>query len=372
MNATTNLKKTDQIYTASQWQLIRKRFRRHKLAMGALVILIVLYILAIFAHFFSPHDPNKRSLAYRQAPPQKLHFFDEDGFNFRPYVYPLTSQIDLATFQNVYREDRRKKYPVYFFVRGYKYSLLGLWESDLHLFGTGDQRVPVHLFGTDELGRDLFARILYGARISLSIGLIGVFFNLFLGVFIGGIAGYYGGIVDEIIQRLIELIKSIPTLPLWMALSAALPPGWSQLQVYFAITVILSLISWTDLARVVRGKFLSLRNEDFVVAAQLAGRSQLAIIFLHLVPAFISHIIASLTLSIPGMILGETSLSFLGIGLRAPTISWGVLLQKAQNINTIAMTPWLMIPGIFVIITVLSFNFLGDGLRDAADPYAHF
>lgn len=362
--------KSLEIYTASQWQLIWMRFRKHKLAMGASVVLVILYSLAIFAPFFSPHDPYEKSLKYKLAPPQKIHFVDEDGFHLRPFVYPLKSKMDMETFEVVYQEDQRKAYPIKLFVRGYKYKLFGFLETDIHFFGTGDKKVPVHLFGADKLGRDVLAQILYGSRISLSIGLIGVAVSLFLGILIGGLAGYYGGSVDNVIQRGIELIKSIPTLPLWMALSASLPPSWSPLQVYLAITIILSLIGWTDLARVVRGKFLSLRQEDFVVAAQLAGRNQFEIIFLHMVPSFFSHIIASLTLSIPGMILGETSLSFLGIGLRPPTISWGVLLKKAQSIHTIAMAPWLMLPGVFVIITVLAFNFMGDGLRDAADPYA--
>ena len=308
-----------ELYTASQWELVWMRFKKHKLAVGAAIVLLILYGMAIFAPFISPHDPHERSLAYKKAPPQRIHFIDEDG---------------------------------------------------IHLFGTGKENVPIHLFGTDRLGRDMLGRVLYGARISLSIGLIGVVISLLLGILIGGLAGYYGGIVDEIIQRGIELLRSIPKLPLWMALSASLPSSWSSIQIYFAITIILSLIGWTGLARVVRGKFLSLREEDFVVAAELAGRNQVEIIFLHMMPSFLSHIIANLTLSIPAMILGETSLSFLGIGLRPPTISWGVLLKKAQNVNTIAMAPWLMIPGIFVIITVLAFNFLGDGLRDAADPYA--
>ena len=270
----------------------------------------------------------------------------------------------------LYQEDRAQRYPIRLLVRGYSYKLFGLFESDLHLFGTGVDGVPVHLFGTDSLGRDVFSRTLYGSQISLSVGLVGVAISFFLGILIGGVAGFFGGTVDEVIQRLIEIIISIPPLPLWMGLSAALPTGWPVGKMYFAITVIVSLIGWTSLARVVRGKFLSLREEDFVVAAKLAGRRDVPTIFLHMVPSFLSHIIASLTLAIPTMILAETALSFLGLGMQPPAMSWGVLLKAAQNVHSIALAPWLMIPGLFVIVTVLAFNFVGDGLRDAADPYA--
>lgn len=362
--------KDNSIYVASQWKLIWWRFRKHKAALFAGAMLVILYALAVFAPFFSPHDPYQRNVAYRQSPPQKLHFLGDDGFSLRPFVYPYKTTLDMETFETIFVEDSSKPTPIYLFTRGYSYKLFGLFKTDLHFFGTGKEDIPVHLFGTDELGRDLFSRILYGARISLSIGLIGVLISLFLGILIGGMGGYFGGKTDMFIQRVIEIVRSIPQLPLWMGLSAALPTDWPATRIYLAIVIILSLMSWTELARVVRGRFLSLREEDFVVAARLMGRTHLEIIFIHMLPSFISHIIASLTLSIPMMILGETSLSFLGIGLQPPVISWGVLLQKAQNLHTIAIAPWLLIPGIFVIITVLAFNFFGDGIRDAADPYS--
>ena len=361
----------NEIYAASQKELIWMRFKKHKLAMAAGIVLIIMYALAIFAPFFSAQDPHQRRVSYKEAPPHQLHFEDADGnFSLRPMIYPYSKEIDMETFEDIYTEDTSKPTPIKFFVEGFEYEVLGIFETDIHLFGTGDVNRPVFIFGADSLGRDLFARIIYGARISLSIGLIGVGVSLFLGILIGGIGGYFGGKIDLFIQRMIELVRSIPQLPLWMGLSAALPSSWSAIQVYLAITIILSLMSWTSLARVVRGRFLSLREEEFVIAARLMGRSPLEIIFIHMLPSFLSHIIASLTLAIPGMILGETALSFLGIGLQAPVISWGVLLQKAQNLYTIANAPWLMLPGLFVIITVLAFNFLGDGIRDAADPYS--
>ena len=359
----------DREFYASQWQLMRRRFFRHKVAIGALIVLAALYLAALFSPFLSPHDPVQRSLAYKEAPPMVVRLFS-DGRLHRPFVYPLVSELDRETYENVYQEDRAQRYPVKLFVRGFEYELFGLIPSDLHLFGTGVEGVPVHLFGTDSLGRDVFSRTLYGAQISLSVGLVGVAISFFLGILIGGVAGFFGGTVDEVVQRMIEIIIGIPSLPLWMGLSAALPTGWPVLKMYFAITVIVSLIGWTSLARVVRGKFLSLREEDFVVAAKLAGRRDLPTIFLHMVPSFLSHIIASLTLAIPTMILAETALSFLGLGMQPPAMSWGVLLKAAQNVHSIALAPWLMIPGLFVIITVLAFNFVGDGLRDAADPYA--
>jgi peptide/nickel transport system permease protein len=303
-----------------------------------------------------------------------VHFRDEEGFRpFRPFVYGSKKVLDEETYTWTYVEDRDRKYPVGFFVHGDEYKLWGLFRSDLHLFGVNlrgtDGLGTLHLLGTDKLGRDLLSRIIYASRISLSIGLIGVFLSFVLGVLLGGIAGYFGGRADMIVSRIIEFLQSLPTIPLWMALAAALPSDWSAIAVYVGITVILSIVGWTGLARIVRGKFLELREEDFVMAAKASGAGTFTIIRRHLVPSFLSYLIVNLTLSIPGMILGETGLSYLGLGLRAPIVSWGVLLQQAQNFSVVALYPWLMIPALFVILAVLAFNFLGDGLRDAADPY---
>ncbi|NLJ86616.1 MAG: ABC transporter permease [Firmicutes bacterium] len=366
-------RETDQgqeVYVATQWQLIWWRFRRHKLAMVSGVVIVLFYIVALLGEFIAPSVPAKYDVKYNYAPPQRLHFVSEEGFSLRPFVYGYKREIDKETLRRVYVPDESQRYPVYFLVRGEAYRLWGLWETDLHLFGLEDPSAPFFLFGADRMGRDLLTRIIYGTRVSMSIGLIGVVMSFVLGVLIGGVSGYYGGLVDNVIQRGIEFIRSIPTIPLWMALSAALPPHWPPLRVYFGITIILSLIGWTGLARVVRSKFLSLREEDFVIAARLDGCSELRIILRHMIPSFTSHMIAAMTLRIPDMILAETSLSFLGLGLRSPVVSWGVLLQDAQNVRTVAHSPWLLLPGAAVVLTVLAFNFLGDGLRDAADPYA--
>lgn len=356
-------------YIMSQWQLMWIRFLKHKVAIIAAIILIFLYIIAIIPGFFTPYSPHNRDVSYMFLPPTKVHFFDkEDGWHLRPFVYKYDQTIDPVSFQRTYEENPEEKYPIYFFVKGDSYKILGLFSSNLHSFGVKDG--VIYLFGGDQMGRDLFTRILYAAQISLSIGVVGIVISLILGILLGGISGYYSGVVDLFVQRIMEILRSFPRIPLWMALSAALPDDWSPIQIYFGITVVLSIVGWTGVARQVRGKFISLREEDFVLAARFSNASQGRIIFRHLLPSFTSHIIATVSLSIPGMILAETSLSFLGIGLRPPVISWGVLLQEAQNIQSVVLFPWLFIPGFFVIVSVLAFNFLGDGLRDAADPYA--
>ncbi len=365
---TEELRAEERFYYATQWELIWWRFRRHKLAMISGTLLITLYILAIFADFFSPYSPHVRFDGYQQAPPTRIHIYKEGEGLQRPFIYERQRKVDPETFRYRFIEDESQKYPIRFFVRGESYKLLGLIKTDIHLFGTDGP--PVLLFGADRLGRDLLSRTLYGARISLSIGLVGVFLSFILGILLGGISGYFGGTVDEVIQRLIDFLISIPSLPLWMALSAALPRDWPVVRTYFAITIILSVIGWAGLARVVRGKLLSLREEDYALAAQAAGASQWRIITKHLLPGFTSHLIVSITLSIPGMILGETALSFIGLGMQPPAVSWGVLLQDAQNLTSIAHQPWQLIPALFVIVAVLLFNFVGDGLRDAADPYS--
>jgi len=362
----------ERIYVATQWQLMRWKFRRHKMANVGLWVLVVAYAVAIFAEFVAPYNPEQFFPKYKLSPPSDIHFRDAEGNLHWGFVYRDVRTRDPETLRSIYTPDTSTRYSIEFFSRGTEYKLWGLIPSNLHLFGlpVSHEEQGLFLLGADRMGRDLFSRVVYGARISLSIGLIGVFTSLIIGVLLGGVSGYYGGTIDNLVQRVIEFIRSIPDIPLWMALSAALPADWPVIRTYFSITIILSLIGWTGMARVVRGRFLSLREEDFVMAARLAGSSELRVILRHMVPSFASHIIASLTLSIPGMILGETSLSFIGLGLRAPAISWGVLLQEAMNLRSVVLAPWVLWPGAAVVLTVLSFNFLGDGLRDAADPYA--
>ena len=355
-------------YTQSQTKLILSRFFRHRLALIGLIVLALFYLSAIFAPFLCSYDPQRYFDAYTYCYPQGIRFWDENGFSARPFYYAITKERNPRTLAMDYVQDTDHRIYVEFFGRGHTYKLFGLFETDVHLMAASEE-YPLFLFGTDTMGRDLFARNMYAARISLTVGLVGVAITFILGCLLGGVSGYYGGWVDNALQRFIEFLMAIPTFPLWMALSAALPREWSQLQLYFAITCILAVANWTGLARVVRGKLISLRGEDYVTAALLSGVSGGKIITRHLLPGFASYLIVNITASIPAMILGETALSFLGLGLQPPTISWGVLLGEAQSVKVVAMTPWIMIPGIFVIAAVLAFNFVGDGLRDAADPY---
>ena len=360
------------INVATQWQLMWWRFRKHRLAMTSLVIVILIYLVALLAEFLAPFTPDEFRADYTYAPPQRLHLFleTENGLRFQPWVYGYKVEIEEEALRRVFVPDEETVHEIGFFVPGEPITLFGFLETDRHLVGPKDPEAPMFLLGADKLGRDLLTRMIYGTRISMSIGLVGVALSLILGILLGGISGFLGGQVDNIIQRVIEFIRSVPTIPLWMGLAAALPTDWPPLRIYFGITVILSFIGWTELARVVRGRFLALRTEDFVIAAHLDGVGQMRIILHHMVPSFLSHIIAALTLAIPNMILAETSLSFLGLGLRPPIVSWGVLLQEAQNIRTVATAPWLFATGGAVFIAILALNFVGDGLRDAADPYA--
>ncbi len=362
-------KRDELIATSTPAQLAWRRFCRHRLAFASAIFLVFMYFIAAICEFIAPYTTTYRNVQAINAPPQGIQFFDEEGrFHLQPFVYGYDMSIDPDTWMRKYAINTDKKFPIKFFARGERYKFWGLFEGDLHLFTTADDGY-IHLFGTDQLGRDVFSRVFHGGRISLSVGIVGVVLTLVLGLFFGGFAGYLGGLIDRGVQRVIEVLQSMPTLPLWMALSAALPPHWSSLRIYFGVTVILSLFGWTTLARQVRGRFLALREEEFVVAARLLGANDSRVIFRHMLPSFLSHTITTATLAVPGMILGETALSFLGIGLRAPVVSWGVLLEQAQNYQVIVMTPWLLIPGLFVVLTVMAFNLMGDGLRDAADPY---
>lgn len=359
----------EKVAVASQFQLTWWRFRRHRLAVWSGVVVALFYLVAILADFLATVDPHDTDAKRSYIPPTSIHWFD-DG-RFAPHVYGLKGVRDPRTFKVVYTPDPSEKRFLGLFVRGYGYNLFGLIPTERHLLGVTNGRAQDGLFllGTDLLGRDVWSRLLLASRTSLTIGLAGVAMSLFLGVLLGGVSGLYGGWVDVVIQRVIEILRSIPTIPLWMGLAAALPSTWSVTQVYLAITLIISLIGWTELARVVRGRFLAMREEDFITAAELAGASQMRIIFRHMVPSFLSHIIAAVSLALPAMIISETTLSFLGLGLRPPAISWGVLLQDAQNLQALAVAPWLLVTAVPVIIVILAFNFLGDGLRDAADPY---
>ena len=357
----------ERFFTASQWRLMWWRFRRHRVAVAAGFILILFYGSILVTEFLAPYDIETRDAEHVYAPPQVPHLFDQ-GRLVGPFVYGYDYHLDMTTLQRVYVTDPSKVEPIRFFCRGDPYRFWGQIPGDWHL-ACPAQGGTLFLMGTDRLGRDMLSRILHGARISLTVGLFGITVSFVLGIILGGISGYYGGLADLLVQRAIEIIRSFPTIPLWLSLSAAMPVTWSPLWVYFGITIILGLIDWTGLARAVRSKVLALREEDFAQAARLMGAAPRRIVLRHLIPSFTSHLIASATLSIPNMILGETALSFLGLGVRPPLVSWGVLLNEAQNVNVVALYPWLMLPVVPVVIVVLAFNFLGDGLRDAADPY---
>jgi peptide/nickel transport system permease protein len=356
----------ERYYVASHWELMWWKFKKHKMAILSCFVLVVLYSLAVLCEFLSPYNQYSRFPDYVYAPPHRIRVFARgEGFQ-RPFIYGLRKEINKDTYRRVFVIDKTKKYPVIFFAHGEPYRFWGIFNTDIHFLGSDG--MPVFILGTDHLGRDLMSRTLYASRISLSIGFAGLFFTFIIGLILGGLSGYLGGVVDTFIQRAIDLLISIPTIPLWMSLAAVLPRDWSPIKAYFGIVIIFSAIGWTSLARVVRGKVLSLREEDFVTASRIAGSSNWWIIRRHLLPSFISYIIVSLTLAIPNMIMGETALSFIGLGIQPPAVSWGTLLQDAQNIHAIASYPWILTPAIFVIVSVFMFNFLGDGLRDSVDP----
>jgi peptide/nickel transport system permease protein len=353
----------------SQWQLMWIHFKRNRLAVISGWVIIVLYLIIIFADFISPYAINRMNDNYVYAPPTAIHFFDEDGLSW-PFVYAYTSQVDTATFRRVFVPDTSEKFYIRFFVQGDAYRLFGLFPTRTRLFGV-DAPGAILLLGTDRFGQDLFSRTLAGTRISLTAGLLSVAISMILGSILGTLSGFYGGVVDSIIQRVIEFLSSIPQIPLWMTLAAALPPTWSSVKVYFGIVTILALLGWTGLAREVRGKVLTIRKMDYTMAAKASGASNWYNIVHHMIPNSLSHIIVVATLAIPGMIIVESSLSFLGLGIQPPMTSLGVLLREAQNVRTLVNYPWMFAPAIVIIISILAFNFLGDGLRDAADPYSN-
>ncbi|MEO6013020.1 MAG: ABC transporter permease [Devosia sp.] len=363
---------TSDTAVASQWQLMWWSFRKHRLAMAGLIVTVLLYVIAAVPGVFAVNDPYLQNRHAAYYPPESLHFLDRDetgGLTIGMWFHPRSLTRDPESLASIYTTDETRKVGVSLLGRGYEYKILGLFSTNWHLLVSNDPDKPLFLLGADRLGRCVWSRIMQGAQISLSVGLVGVALSLIIGIVLGGFSGYYGGRIDFTIQRVIEFVLALPSIPIWMAMSAALPQDWPATLQYFMITLIISLTAWAHLARVVRGRFLSLRTEEFVTAARLDGCSESRIIFRHMLPSFMSHIIASVTLAIPAMIIAETSLSFLGLGLQPPTISWGVLLQEAQNIRSIATAPWLFWPGALVVVAIMALNLVGDGLRDAADPY---
>jgi peptide/nickel transport system permease protein len=359
-------KKTKEIAYLNYRQLVWRRLRKNRLGMACAGVLLLLYFAAVFAEFFSPFDYTEPQTMFRYAPPQAIHFVGKDGFHLRPFVYSLKRHNDPVTREATYVPDLEQTHKIYFFTRGFSYNIFGFIPTNIHLVGSDG---PLYPLGTDRMGRDMLSRIIHGARVSLTVGLIGVLLSILIGSFLGTASGYAGGIVDNAIQRLIELLSAFPSIPLWMALAAALPPTWSSIKVYVGITIILSLLGWGGLARQVRGKVLSVRESDYVLAARAGGAGHMYIIRKCLLPSCYGHIIVTATLAIPGMILGETALSFLGLGIRPPMTSWGVLLEEAQRVTVVLQYPWLLIPAVPVILVVVCYNFLGDALRDATDPY---
>jgi peptide/nickel transport system permease protein len=368
---TPKSKAEDRVSVAPNWKLVWWRFRKNRLAVASALLLILFYMIVLVPDFFATQDPEATTARLAFIPPQSPAFITDGRLGLS--VPSIVGARNKVTLRMEWTTDPEHRIPVALFTRGFKYKVLGLFETNLHLLGTADPNAQegIYLLGTDGLGRDQWSRLMFGTRTSMTVGLVAVLLSVVLGVLLGGVSGYFGGIADLIIQRVIEILQSLPTIPIWLAMTAALPRDWAPTRVFFAITIILAFIGWTTLGREVRGRFLSLREEDFVLAAELSGVSRFRIITRHMVPAFMSHIIATSTLAIPVMIINESSLSFLGLGIRPPAISWGVLLQEAQNIQTVAQAPWLMMSGLAVIIAVLAFNLVGDGLRDAADPYSH-
>ncbi|MCD6291154.1 MAG: ABC transporter permease [Anaerolineae bacterium] len=352
------------------FELVWQRFKKSKAAIVGGLMVLALAVLAAMADFFTPVDPSVLDMKASFTPPSRIHFIDADGhFHLRPFVYNLTIELDPKTYQPIWTEDTSQRYEIKFFVKSWEYKLFGIIPTRLHLFGV-DEGGTIYLLGTDKMGRDLWGRSCLAGRVSLTMGLFATFISISVGSVLGVVSGYYGGWIDTLLQRFVEFMNSFPQLPLWMALTAVIPKTWGSGTIFMMMAVIFALLSWTVLAREVRGKAMAFRETDFILAAKEMGASDLRIIFVHLYPNCLSHVIVVLTLMIPQIILAEAFLSFLGLGIQEPLVSWGFLMKNAQNLQTLGVHPWIMSPVVFIIIAVLGFNFLGDGLRDAADPYS--